>query len=247
MNFSLPHSTNPLVAVNTHYESDKKSGKIHYRYIVGNMYIEGIIKSKGLPLIVPKTENEAVLDLYAEKADAFLFIGGPDYPPEFYGEDAIPEDMSCKNKRPFADLYLMRKAIASKKPVLGICAGEQLLSIASGGKLIQHVKTADQHTGEKYHKARICGGNILKSLIEGDSFEINSSHHQAVNPKFQGKGLLISAFAEDGTVEAIEGTGREFRLGLQFHIERHKGKKFRKRVFDLLIKKAEEYRNEQKN
>lgn len=213
-------------------------------YQVQHLYVEKVIESGGLPVIVPTLENKQMLGAYLNRIHAFVFIGGPDYPAEYYGESQHPQNKSHVRSRSEFDMLLMREALKTDLPILGICAGEQLMNIALGGKIIQHLNNAEKHVDEQYHSATILDDTILRALTGTSTFEMNSCHHQAVQPGALGRDLIISAFADDGTVEAIEGTGDQFRLGLQFHIERHKNKQFTKSVFDLLMEKAREYKDE---
>lgn len=231
-----------VIGVNMVYAGDRETrglfGDIFDNYYVNHHYPEEILASGGVPMLIPPVEDETILNLYLDHVDAFLFIGGTDYPPEWYGEEPHPKNAYKNKERPSCDYLLMRGALERKMPILGICNGAQLLSVLRGGKLIQHIENAEKHTLEKYHGAEIRGGKILKNLLDKDVFEVNSAHHQAVDPDCPGEGIVISAVADDGTVEAIEEKGEIFRLGLQFHIERHKNKNFRRKVFDEFVCRA---------
>ena len=232
-----------LIGVNTLHVPDEICER-RGNYQVQHLYVEKIIESGGLPVIVPTLENKRMLAAYLNRIHAFVFIGGPDFPAECYAEKSHPQNQSNVRSRAACDVRLMKEALKSDLPILGICAGEQLMNIALGGKLIQHLDNAEKHVDEQYHNARILDDTILRTLTGTSTFEVNSCHHQAVQPEALGRDLMISAFADDGTVEAIEGIGDKFRLGLQFHIERHKNEMFSKSVFGLLMQKAKEYKDE---
>lgn len=206
-------------------------------YTIRCDYIDSVIEAGGFPVMIPCHPHKKVLDEYLKNIDGIVFIGGPDWPAEFYDESNVPENRSGERLNSESDLYLMRESLRRKIPILGICAGSQLLSIACGGKLIQHIDNVEQHNDFKaLHKVNLTGnGRILKSFIDGNEFLTNTEHHQAINPEKPGKGLLVSAVAEDGTVEAIEGTGNVFILGVQFHIERQNNGSLREIIFKKLI------------
>ena len=232
-----------FIGVNMLYAPDSENCDWKNSFQVQHLYVDRVVESGALPLIIPPIDNEKMLHAYIEKVDAFVFIGGPDYPPAWFDESPHPESSSHRRFRCNCDMFLMREVLKLGIPVLGICAGEQLMNIALGGKLIQHIENSENHIEEQYHNIKIVNDSILHNIIGESTFEVNSSHHQAVHPEYLCRKLRISALADDGTVEALEGTGDEFWLGLQFHIERHKNKKFSKDVFDLLVKKAREYKN----
>jgi putative glutamine amidotransferase len=105
-------------------------------------------------------------------------------------------------------------------PILGICAGLQLIQIVSGGKLIQHLRRAKNHLGDNYHSISIISGRLLMKMYGLGRITVNSSHHQAADPAGIPSSLEVAAIAGDGTVEALEGKGARFLLAVQWHPER---------------------------
>ena len=239
------NSYTPVIGINMLYtgfpDIRKEKGHMNDFYMVKHLYVEGILNAGGIPMLTPSIEKKDVLAKFVEKVDAFLFIGGPDYPSSLYDEEPHKKNASCFRERQDADLLLMKDVLAKEMPILGICAGAQMLNIALGGKLIQHLPNAEKHVDEQYHLAKICKNTMLSELLETNECEINSSHHQAVDPLYIGKDCKISAYADDGTIEAFELAKPPFRLGLQFHIERHRNEKFRESIFTAFIEKAKEY------
>ena len=143
-------------------------------------------------------------------ADGFLFVGVNDYPPAFY-RDPKKIETQVKNTPGYkrlaeSNMILARLVLRENKrmPVLGICAGPQLCTIALGGKLIQHVDGHIAHSNirDREHKITIRGGHIMKRMFGEKSITVNSNHHQAADPDHLGKGLQAVAYAEDGVVEA---------------------------------------------
>ena len=130
--------------------------------------------------------------------------------------------------------------------VLGVCAGCQLLAIAAGGKLIQHLPNAEEaHRGGKSHSATLLAAGALGAALDlrpGEEFTVNSFHHQAVAPGIEAYGFAVTARAFDGTIEAIERCGADgapgdrMVLGVQFHPERMDD--FGPRLFSALVEAA---------
>lgn len=229
----------PLIGISTHFKyGDDYKSSFRDRIQVPELYVKRVLDAGGFPLIIPCLESKEQISLYSEIIDGCVFIGGPDYPAEFFGEEDLPENKAYLRLRPRFELDLMQTALRREIPILGICAGEQLLNIALGGKIIQDIPTAADHYDEKYHPCTITADGIFKSIAGNTDFEVNSYHHQAVDPNALGKDLKISAVANDGVVEAIEGTGKVFRLGLQFHAERHRNENLSSRIFSAFIEAA---------
>ena len=221
-------------------------------YRIYNRYVDQIFESGGIPLLVPCFTDETILKQYVDMADGFLFVGVNDYPPAFYREPKLIET-NVKNTPGYkrlaeSNMILARMVLQQNKrmPVLGICAGPQLCTIALGGKLIQHVEGHIAHSNirDLEHKVTIRGGRIMKGLFGETSITVNSNHHQAADPNHMGKGLQPVAYAEDGVVEAIECTdpGR-FVLGVQWHPERVRFNDHREKIFGGFVNAARAYRN----
>lgn len=208
----------PVIGISMNY---MKLGSYH-QFHIRDTYIDALYNNGALPLLIPCLEDTDCLRDYLGKAGALVIIGGLDYPPSLYGEELRPETELAWDRRVKGDYALLETALAMKIPVLGICAGMQLLNIYFGGKLIQHIPELDAHFGEKYHPVRILGGRWLPEIFGKDEILVNSNHHQGVNPDYIGKGLKVVAIAEDGMVEALEYESEQMVLGIQWHPERIK-------------------------
>ena len=156
-----------------------------------------------------------------------MFTGGEDYDPALFGEERIPELGTVNGFRDTSDFAYARMALKQRKPILGICRGEQLLNIVLGGTLYQDLpsqtgKTSHSQNGsgnKPCHGMTIDRNSILHKIIGRDSVIVNTSHHQAV--KQLGEGLRVTAVSDDGVVEAFESTDRKMKvLAVQFHPER---------------------------
>ena len=199
-------------------------GELNGREIeyLNSEYAWRVSAAGAVPVLCPSIERPELVESLLDVADGVLMIGGKDYDPRFYGEAPHPETAMTR-KRPEFDFLFARAALRRKLPILGICAGCQLLNIVTGGKLIQHLDNAEAHRGGTSHAATVTApgsfGRALGAAV-GEQVTVNSFHHQAVDPEHLGDGVRITALAFDGTIEAIELPGPRMVLGVQFHPER---------------------------
>ncbi len=213
------------------------------RYALNASYADSVFAAGGEPLLLaPFSDGSHLPPALLAICRGFLFSGGPDYPSSWYDQAPHPKTAAMDLSRARFDNRLMEAALMSTRPVLGICGGAQLLNIVCGGRLIQHLSQAAQHAGDgcdTCHTIRICGGQRLSRIVGHTELKVNSCHHQAVDPGGLGHGLVIAAQAEDGTIEAIEGTDDErFLLGVQWHPERLPGETHSAALFAALINAA---------
>lgn len=196
-------------------------------------YLEAVKKAGGIPLIIsPQGEEE--LSQIAEFADGLLLCGGGDVHPSFYGEDPTPWLWLVDEERDRMEIFLTRRFLELRKPILGICRGLQVLNVGAGGTLFQDI--SQQRPGSKSHsfmppeyspdyEAHVLSlepGSLLASILACLSLNVNSRHHQAV--KEVAPGFRAVAWAEDGLVEAIEkDEPGVFALGVQWHPENFSG------------------------
>lgn len=196
------------------------------RQFVTNPYIQSVRYSGGVPFILPLVRSDHLISEYVNYCDGFLFCGGGDITPLLFGEE--PQNGNGKTDIT-VDLFqirLMKQVIASQKPLLSICRGMQIMNVACGGtiwqdmslipaKTIDHMQQSASRC-EVSHRIRTSPGSRLDDCI-GPYMYVNSFHHQAV--KNPGGQLLISARAQDGTIEAIEIKNHLFAVGVQWHPE----------------------------
>ncbi|MBW6514157.1 MAG: gamma-glutamyl-gamma-aminobutyrate hydrolase family protein [Candidatus Syntrophosphaera sp.] len=206
----------PVIGISMNY---MQLGTYH-QFHVRDKYIDAVYKYGGLPFPIPGLEDKAALLQYLERVGVLVIIGGLDYPPDLYGEEPHPKTDLAHERRVKGDYLLLETALELGKPVLGICAGMQLMNIFFGGKLIQHIDELEAHYGEKYHPVKIHGGRWLPRIFGKEEVMVNSNHHQGVDPAHIGRGLKVVATAEDGMVEALEYDASQMVLGIQWHPER---------------------------
>jgi putative glutamine amidotransferase len=212
-------------------------------YALRSNYMDAIAAAGGLPIALPHAT--ALAGDFLNRIDALVITGGAfDVDPALYGADARHATVTLKTSRTEAELTLLQGALTRKMPVLGICGGEQLLAIALGGKLIQHIPDALPHTlaheqpnprHEPGHAVTLVPGTILHSIVGSDAMQVNSSHHQAVLDP--GPRARVNALSSDGIIEGIEDPLAPFCLGVQWHPEFLIDQGDR-RIFDALIDAA---------
>ena len=205
-------------------------------YALRANYMAAIAAAGGLPLALP--HHAELAQAYLDRIDGLVVTGGAfDVDPSLYGAGERHSTVILKEDRTQTELALLNGALARHMPVLGICGGEQLLAVALGGTLIQHIpdSVADALEHEHHdpgHRVAITPGTLLRRLVGADVIAVNSSHHQAVADP--GPSALVNAVASDGVVEGIEDARFRFCLGVQWHPE-FLGDPGDRRIFEALI------------
>jgi len=194
-------------------------------YAVRANYMEAIAGAGGLPLALP--HMPALAEDWLDRIDALVVTGGAfDVDPSLYGDGERHATVMLKEGRTAAEMALLRGALARHMPVLGICGGEQLLAVALGGTLIQHIPDAIPNAlaheqpnprDEAGHDVAVRPGTLLHRVVGAERMAVNSSHHQAVRDP--GPVAVVNAVAPDGVIEGIEDARERFCLGVQWHPE----------------------------
>lgn len=217
-------SSKPIIGFTLDFEEQGDYAPLPY-YAIRKNYADAISFAGGVPVALPYDVD--AVDQYFDLIDGIVVTGGDfDIHPSMYGSEEVHEKVTTKSLRTEFEVALLKKMLASKKPILGICAGEQLINVLLGGDMIQHIpdeiENALEHEQknprtETSHSIKIKEGTKLYSIVGGNHMEVNSSHHQAV--KNVGKDVIISAVAPDGVVEAIEYDKHPFCIGVEWHPE----------------------------
>jgi gamma-glutamyl-gamma-aminobutyrate hydrolase PuuD len=206
-------------------------------------YAQRVSDAGAVPMLIPSVEKREIIETLLDMANGVLLIGGKDYPPSYYGE--LPHEKTGMDRlRPHFDIAFGEAVMRRELPVLGICAGCQLLNIISGGKLIQHLPNADEHTGGTFHEAQVIKDGFFARAVgkaTGEKITVNSFHHQALDPVHPGKNLAVTAVAFDGSIEAVELPGERMVLGVQFHPERMDD--LAPGIFGLLKEEAQKHKH----
>ena len=194
-------------------------------YAIRENYCETVARAGGLPVLLPHEVEQA--EAYLRVVDGLIVTGGAfDVDPAMFGAETRHATVKTKDRRTRFELAVTRRALAADRPVLGICGGEQLLNVALGGSLIQHIpdevpralaheQTQPRH--EPSHVVRFAEGTRLREIAACAEAPVNSTHHQAV--KAPAPGLIVDAVAPDGVIEGIEDPRRRFCIGVQWHPE----------------------------
>jgi putative glutamine amidotransferase len=184
---------------------------------LGLTYMRAIELAGGVPVVLPPLGNGIATLL--DRLDGICLSGGPDLDPAAYGARAHEQLGPTEPELDHFELELARAADAAGMPLLGICRGAQALNVARGGTLHQHVEGHRQTelATQPVHAVRIAPRSRASRVLKTRATQVNSFHHQAVDEL--GDGLVASAWAPDGTVEAIEDRRHPFLLAVQWHAE----------------------------
>ena len=230
----------PIVGVTSYVEQARFGAWDVPAALIPLSYVHAIERAGGRALVVPPAEDgvEETLDAL----DGLLLSGGSDLDPSLYGEDAHPETRNIRPQRDLAEMALLRAALARDLPVLAVCRGSQVLNVARGGNLVQHLPEvlgtqAHRETPGVFsdHGVEVDPDSRLGGIV-GSSVEVKSHHHQGYGEL--GEGLRVVARAEDGTIEAVEDPEHRFAVGVLWHPEEGKDAS----LFEALVAEARDYR-----
>jgi putative glutamine amidotransferase len=217
-------SKRPIIGVTL--DSEQPGGYSKYPwYALRQNYADAIVAAGGLPMALP--HDAALAADYLDRIDALVVTGGAfDVDPALYGDGDRHATVMLKEGRTAAEMALTQGALARDLPVLGICGGEQLLAVALGGTLVQHIpdSVADalEHEQpnprhEPGHPVAVVAGTLLHRIVGATEMQVNSAHHQAV--RAPGPHAVVNATAPDSVIEGLEDTRYRFCLGVQWHPE----------------------------
>jgi putative glutamine amidotransferase len=230
----------PVVGITTYVTPAKWGSWELEAALVPAQYVQAVERAGGRPLLVPPSEDG--LEETLEALDGLIFSGGSDLEPKTYGQEAHAETSGIVRERDEAELALLSAALERDMPVLAICRGSQVLNVALGGDLVQHLPEVvgdekHMHTPGMFaeHDVEVEPGTRIGELL-GDRAPVKSHHHQGFGRL--GAGLVTAAHSEDGTIEAVEDPSRRFALGVLWHPEAGEDLK----LFEELVREALEYR-----
>ncbi len=216
--------TKPLIGITVDREEPGGYSKFPW-YALRVNYASSVARAGGVPLLLPHEPELA--ERYLDLIGGLLVSGGAfDVDPALFGSEERHDSVTVKAERTAFELAMVRGAMARDLPILGICGGQQLLHVALGGKLIQHIPDAapdclaheqPNPRDEPGHDVDVVAGTLLHKIVGVERMSVNSAHHQAAADA--PPGVVVNARAADGVIEGIEAPGHAFRLGVQWHPE----------------------------
>ncbi len=225
--------TRPVIGLTTQslHSIDGIPPALPASWVMNQRYFMAVTVVGAVPWMIPLLDDDlpTLREIY-ERLDGLLIPGGVDINPAEYGESVRPECGNLDPARDRVELQLVAWALEDGKPVLGLCRGLQIINVACGGTLWQDLAsqnpvfhkhdffpTAGFERQHLAHQVHLVPGTKLSQLLDSTRVPVNSMHHQGI--KQLGRTLTASANADDGLIEAIEGTGEAFLVGVQWHPE----------------------------
>lgn len=232
MSVSSVSHARPLIGIAPRWEH-KTGGLADFERLspeetIAHCFTEGIIDAGGMPVLLPLTEDESVIDDAVAMCDGFALPGGQDVDPARWGVEGYDPKLLCPERDAF-EFALVKRVLAADKPLFTTCRGTQLLNVACGGTLCMDVPslgapegmTQWRHTGiltTPAHPVNVEEGSLLSRCVGGAAqIQVNSAHHCCVGRL--GEGVRLTGVATDGVPEAIELPDKRFCLGVQWHPE----------------------------
>jgi gamma-glutamyl-gamma-aminobutyrate hydrolase PuuD len=230
----------PVIGITTYAEEASWGGWTEPAAFTPLAYVRAVEQAGGRPLLVPP--NDDAIEETLGALDGLIFSGGGDLDPEHYGAEPHPETQGVVAERDSGELALLQAALARDMPVLAVCRGSQVLNVARGGDLVQHLPEHVGHDRHRHvdpvmadHEVTVKPDSRLGEIL-GERAPVKSSHHQGFGKL--GEGLREAAWAEDGTIEAVEDPTRRFAVGVLWHPE--EGDDYA--LFAALVEQAAGYR-----
>lgn len=229
----------PTIGITTYHAHADWRGWREEGALLPWAYVSSVRDQGGNPVLLPPGGSGADAEDVLSCLDGLLIAGGGDIDPARYGAQPHPATEASAPDRDEWELALAQAAARASVPLLGICRGMQVINVAAGGTLHQHVPDLvghDQHGGPPAgfgaHQVRVTSGELLAAILpSGEFFDVPTHHHQAID--VPGDGLNPVAWADDGIIEAVEGADG-FLLGVQWHPEQGEDK----RLFAALVRAA---------
>jgi putative glutamine amidotransferase len=215
----------PLIGITTYQELATWRGWTRHASLVPRDFLDGVAAGGGVPLLLPPYGSADDAAAVMASLHGLLLVGGADVDPSRYG--AAPDERigATQPERDEWELALLDAALATDKAVFGVCRGMQLLNIARGGSLRQHLPSLVGHDGHQPAEPVFgmtemkCDPAYLPGSVMGESAQVPCYHHQSVDAL--GTGVVATAWSDDGTIEAIVVEDRAFAVGVEWHPEVH--------------------------
>ncbi len=216
--------TRPIIGITVDAEKPGGYSKFPW-YALRENYAGVVVKAGGLPMFLP--HEPALAEAFLDRIDGLIVTGGAfDVDPALYGANSVHETVTLKETRTQFEMAITKGAMARALPLLGICGGQQLLNVALGGTLIQHIPDSVENPlaheqpnprNEPGHSVAIAAGTRLREIVGVAEMRVNSAHHQAAATVVAP--TVVNAVAPDGVIEGVENPALEFCIGVQWHPE----------------------------
>ncbi len=250
-------SGRPLIGVPTQ-TLEEIPGELPRCWIMSQKYVTTLASVGAVPFIIPLLEDMVTLRAIYDQLDGVFICGGLDIDPSYYHEHRHPLTGRTDLDRDRTELQLVQWAMTDEKPVFGVCRGIQIINVASGGTLYQDIENEYGNNPIKHdyfpvqgryprdlliHSVRVDEESTLGSLLGVRSVKVNSMHHQSIEQL--GEGLVPTAWAPDGVIEAVESQRDHYMMGVQWHPEELAATDPRmRRLFANFIRESRHFREE---
>ncbi|NYH54535.1 MULTISPECIES: gamma-glutamyl-gamma-aminobutyrate hydrolase family protein [Nocardiopsis] len=232
----------PVIGISTYAEQARWGGVWDMAAaLLPHAYVDSVAASGAVPVLLPPVTGAAGA---VERLDGLLLAGGGDIAPDRYGQGADEHTAGVQGVRDSVESDLLAGALARGMPVLGVCRGMQLLNVARGGTLHQHLPDVVGHDGHRRrpgvfdgHPVTVDADSRVARILGRTRLEVPAYHHQAVAGL--GGGVVAAAWADDGTVEAVEYADDDGVVGVQWHPEMGEDPS----LFDWLTERAAAFRD----
>jgi putative glutamine amidotransferase len=225
----------PLIGLSSYREHARWGVWSQGADLLPAVYADAIVRAGGVPVLLPPaTDDPDAARSVVQRLDGLVISGGADVDPAQYGEEPQERTVVVRPDRDAWELALLTSAAAENLPTLGVCRGMQVMAVASGGTLDQHTPDVVKHDGHNPEPGvfgdtavSTSDESLLHSIL-GSSVTVRCHHHQSVRSH---PGYVATAWADDGSLEAMEAAGSRFCLGVQWHPEMGRDQ----RLFDALV------------
>jgi putative glutamine amidotransferase len=223
-------NTRPVIGVTTQ-TLEEIPDELPRCWIMSQRYVKTLIASGAIPWIIPLLDDEKTLREIYNRCDGIFLPGGVDIDPDSYNEARTDACGRVDPDRDRTEIMISNWAMKDSKPVLAVCRGAQLLSVAAGGSLYQDItgeypgaikhdywpKAGVSTRQDLVHDVNVVPDTRLSRILGSDGFKVNSMHHQGI--KQLADGLIANAYAPDGLIEGVEARNEDFVVGVQWHPE----------------------------
>jgi len=211
----------PLIGITTRTVFLERQMHRERSQAIAESVAASVAHAGGVPVLLPSNVDPETGMAAARHMDGLILSGGPDVDPLHFDEEPLPGLGDVDGVRDALEIALCRYTLDEDVPLLGVCRGVQVMAAAVGGTVIQHLEPEGvNHDVRGFqdgpgHSVDLAAGTRLREIVGAARIRVNSSHHQAVGR--MPEGMVVSARATDGVIEAIEHAGKRFWVGVQWH------------------------------